>query len=168
MKYITKNIDAKLVPYLQVFQKSNGYAFEIIITADFVLNLCLLKLESSFNKEICVKQISYPSFNLKNGLLMPSFCTFPYTQRLNVPFLLKFCKPFTFDMKSFSKEFHYSLVTIDSTFNVIKIIPYLFLKNDLYFIRTELMAQDLIINYMIWMKRIKKHSEALINSGKFI
>ena len=168
MIYIPQNIDDKLVPYFQVFQKSNGYAFEIIITADFVLNLRLLKLESSFNKEICVKQISYPSFNLKNGLLMPSFCTFPYTQRLNVPFLLKFCKPFTFDMKSFSKEFHYSLVTVKSAFNVIKILPYLFFNRYKWLTETQLKAQDIIINHMIWMEKIKKHSEAFINSGKFI
>ena len=72
MIYIPQDIDEKLVPYFQVFQKSNGYAFEVIFKFDSVIDLRLAKLQSSDNNSICVQRIYYPCFNLNSGYFRSS------------------------------------------------------------------------------------------------
>ena len=173
MIYIPQNIDDKLVPYFQVFQKSNGYAFEVIFRFDSVIDLRLVKqLESSYSKSICVQRIFYPCFNLRSGYFRSSIddrsdCLICH---ISLKGLLECYKPFTFDMKSpqIFADNHCSLVTVKSAFNVIKILPYLFINRNKWLTETHLKAQDIIINHMIWMEKIKKHSEAFINSGNFI
>ena len=172
MIYIPQDIDEKLVPYFQVFQKSNGYAFEVIFKFDSVIDLRLAKLQSSDNNSICVQRIYYPCFNLNSGyfrsLIDRSDCVIC---NISLGRVLSSYKPFAFDMKSaqiFTPANCCSLVTVKSAFNVIKILPYLFINRNKWLTETHLKAQDIIISHMIWMKKIKKHSEAFINSGNFI
>ena len=172
MIYISQNIDDKLVPYFQVFQKSNGYAFEVIFKFDSVIDLRLAKLQSSDNNSICVQRIYYPCFNLNSGYFRSSIdrsdCVIC---NISLGRVLSSYKPFAFDMKStqiFTPANCCSLVTVKSAFNVIKILPYLFINRNKWLTETKLDAQDIIINHMIWMEKIKKHSEAFINIGKFI
>ena len=172
MIYIPQDIDEKLVPYFQVFQKSNGYAFEVIFKFDSVIDLRLAKLQSSDNNSICVQRIYYPCFNLNSGYFRSSIdrsdCVIC---NISLGRVLSSYKPFAFDMKSaqiFTPANCCSLVTVKSAFNVIKILPYLFFYFYKWLTETQLKAQDIIINHMIWMEKIKKHSEAFINSGKFI
>ena len=172
MIYIPQDIDEKLVPYFQVFQKSNGYAFEVIFKFDSVIDLRLAKLQSSDNNSICVQRIYYPCFNLNSGYFRSSIdrsdCVIC---NISLGRVLSSYKPFAFDMKSaqiFTPANCCSLVTVKSAFNVIKILPYLFFNRHKWLTETQLKAQDIIINHMIWMEKIKKHSEAFINSGKFI
>ena len=172
MIYISQNIDDKLVPYFQVFQKSNGYAFEVIYRFDSVIDLRLVKLQSSDRKSICVQRIYYPCFNLNSGYFRSSIdrsdCVIC---NISLGRVLSSYKPFAFDMKSaqiFTPANCCSLVTVKSAFNVIKILPYLFINRNKLLTETKLKAQDIIINHMIWMEKIKKHSEAFINIGKFI
>ena len=172
MIYIPQDIDEKLVPYFQVFQKSNGYAFEVIFKFDSVIDLRLAKLQSSDNNSICVQRIYYPCFNLNSGYFRSSIdrsdCVIC---NISLGRVLSSYKPFAFDMKSaqrFTPANCCSLVTVKSAFNVIKILPYLFFNRYKWLTETQLKAQDIIINHMIWMEKIKKHSEAFINSGKFI
>ena len=172
MIYIPQDIDEKLVPYFQVFQKSNGYAFEVIYRFDSVIDLRLVKLQSSDRKSICVQRICYPCFNLRSGYFRSSInwsdCVIC---NISLGRVLSSYKPFAFDMKSaqiFTQANCCSLVTVKSAFNVIKILPYLFIKRNQWLTETHLKAQDIIINHMIWMEKIKKHSEAFINSGNFI
>ena len=172
MIYISQNIDDKLVPYFQVFQKSNGYAFEVIYRFDSVIDLRLVKLQSSDRKSICVQRIYYPCFNLNSGYFRSSIdrsdCVIC---NISLGRVLSSYKPFAFDMKSaqiFTPANCCSLVTVKSAFNVIKILPYLFINRNKLLTETKLKAQDIIINHMIWMEKIKKHSETFINSGKFI
>ena len=172
MIYIPQDIDEKLVPYFQVFQKSNGYAFEVIFKFDSVIDLRLAKLQSSDNNSICVQRIYYPCFNLNSGDFRSSIdrsdCVIC---NISLGRVLSSYKPFAFDMKSaqiFTPANCCSLVTVKSAFNVIKILPYLFINRNKWLTETKLNAQDIIINHMIWMEKIKKHSEAFINIGKFI
>ena len=172
MIYIPQNIDDKLVPYFQVFQKSNGYAFEVIFKFDSVIDLRLAKLQSSDNNSICVQRIYYPCFNLNSGYFRSSIdrsdCVIC---NISLGRVLSSYKPFAFDMKSaqiFTPANCCSLVTVKSAFNVIKILPYLFINRNKWLTETKLNTQDIIINHMIWMEKIKKHSEAFINSGNFI
>ena len=172
MIYIPQDIDEKLVPYFQVFQKSNGYAFEVIFKFDSVIDLRLAKLQSSDNNSICVQRIYYPCFNLNSGYFRSSIdrsdCVIC---NISLGRVLSSYKPFAFDMKStqiFTPANCCSLVTVKSAFNVIKILPYLFINRNKLLTETKLKAQDIIISHMIWMEKIKKHSEAFINSGKFI
>ena len=172
MIYIPQDIDEKLVPYFQVFQKSNGYAFEVIFKFDSVIDLRLAKLQSSDNNSICVQRIYYPCFNLNSGYFRSSIdrsdCVIC---NISLGRVLSSYKPFAFDMKSaqiFTPANCCSLVTVKSAFNVIKILPYLFINRNKWLTETKLDAQDIIINHMIWMEKIKKHSEAFINIGKFI
>lgn len=172
MIYIPQNIDDKLVPYFQVFQKSNGYAFEVIFKFDSVIDLRLAKLQSSDNNSICVQRIYYPCFNLNSGYFRSSIdrsdCVIC---NISLGRVLSSYKPFAFDMKSaqiFTPVNCCSLVTVKSAFNVIKILPYLFINRNKWLTETKLNTQDIIINHMIWMEKIKKHSEAFINSGNFI
>ena len=172
MIYIPQDIDEKLVPYFQVFQKSNGYAFEVIFKFDSVIDLRLAKLQSSDNNSICVQRIYYPCFNLNSGYFRSSIdrsdCVIC---DISLGRVLSSYKPFAFDMKSaqiFTPANCCSLVTVKSAFNVIKILPYLFINRNKWLTETHLKAQDIIINHMIWMEKIKKHSEAFINIGKFI
>lgn len=172
MIYIPQNIDDKLVPYFQVFQKSNGYAFEVIFKFDSVIDLRLAKLQSSDNNSICVQRIYYPCFNLNSGYFRSSIdrsdCVIC---NISLGRVLSSYKPFAFDMKSaqiFTPANCCSLVTVKSAFNVIKILPYLFINRNKWLTETHLKAQDIIINHMIWMEKIKKHSETFINSGNFI
>ena len=172
MIYIPQDIDEKLVPYFQVFQKSNGYAFEVIFKFDSVIDLRLAKLQSSDNNSICVQRIYYPCFNLNSGYFRSSIdrsdCVIC---NISLGRVLSSYKPFAFDMKSaqiFTQANCCSLVTVKSAFNVIKILPYLFFNRYKWLTETQLKAQDIIINHMIWMEKIKKHSEAFINSGNFI
>ena len=172
MIYISQNIDDKLVPYFQVFQKSNGYAFEVIFKFDSVIDLRLAKLQSSDNNSICVQRIYYPCFNLNSGYFRSSIdrsdCVIC---DISLGRVLSSYKPFAFDMKSaqiFTPANCCSLVTVKSAFNVIKILPYLFINRNKWLTETHLKAQNIIINHMIWMEKIKKHSEAFINSGNFI
>ena len=172
MIYIPQDIDEKLVPYFQVFQKSNGYAFEVIFKFDSVIDLRLAKLQSSDNNSICVQRIYYPCFNLNSGYFRSSIdrsdCVIC---NISLGRVLSSYKPFAFDMKSaqiFTPANCCSLVTVKSAFNVIKILPYLFINRNKWVTETHLKAQDIIISHMIWMEKIKKHSEAFINSGKFI
>ena len=172
MIYIPQDIDEKLVPYFQVFQKSNGYAFEVIFRFDSVIDLRLAKLQSSDNNSICVQRIYYPCFNLNSGYFRSSIdrsdCVIC---DISLGRVLSSYKPFAFDMKSaqiFTPANCCSLVTVKSAFNVIKILPYLFINRNKWLTETHLKAQDIIINHMIWMEKIKKHSEAFINSGNFI
>ena len=172
MIYIPQDIDEKLVPYFQVFQKSNGYAFEVIFKFDSVIDLRLAKLQSSDNNSICVQRIYYPCFNLNSGYFRSSIdrsdCVIC---NISLGRVLSSYKPFAFDMKSaqiFTQANCCSLVTVKSAFNVIKILPYLFINRNKWLTETKLDAQDIIINHMIWMEKIKKHSEAFINSGNFI
>ena len=172
MIYIPQDIDEKLVPYFQVFQKSNGYAFEVIFKFDSVIDLRLAKLQSSDNNSICVQRIYYPCFNLNSGYFRSSIdrsdCVIC---DISLGRVLSSYKPFAFDMKSaqiFTPANCCSLVTVKSAFNVIKILPYLFINRNKWLTETKLDAQDIIINHMIWMEKIKKHSEAFINIGKFI
>ena len=172
MIYIPQDIDEKLVPYFQVFQKSNGYAFEVIFKFDSVIDLRLAKLQSSDNNSICVQRIYYPCFNLNSGYFRSSIdrsdCVIC---NISLGRVLSSYKPFAFDMKSaqiFTQANCCSLVTVKSAFNVIKILPYLFINRNKWLTETKLNAQDIIINHMIWMEKIKKHSEAFINSGNFI
>ena len=172
MIYIPQDIDEKLVPYFQVFQKSNGYAFEVIFKFDSVIDLRLAKLQSSDNNSICVQRIYYPCFNLNSGYFRSSIdrsdCVIC---NISLGRVLSSYKPFAFDMKSaqiFTPANCCSLVTVKSAFNVIKILPYLFINRNKWLTETHLKAQDIIINHMIWMEKIKKHSEAFINSGNFI
>lgn len=172
MIYIPQNIDDKLVPYFQVFQKSNGYAFEVIFKFDSVIDLRLAKLQSSDNNSICVQRIYYPCFNLNSGYFRSSIdrsdCVIC---NISLGRVLSSYKPFAFDMKSaqiFTPANCCSLVTVKSAFNVIKILPYLFINRNKLLTETKLKAQDIIINHMIWMEKIKKHSETFINSGNFI
>ena len=172
MIYISQNIDDKLVPYFQVFQKSNGYAFEVIFKFDSVIDLRLAKLQSSDNNSICVQRIYYPCFNLNSGYFRSSIdrsdCVIC---DISLGRVLSSYKPFAFDMKSaqiFTPANCCSLVTVKSAFNVIKILPYLFINRNKWLTETKLNTQDIIINHMIWMEKIKKHSEAFINSGNFI
>lgn len=172
MIYIPQNIDDKLVPYFQVFQKSNGYAFEVIFKFDSVIDLRLAKLQSSDNNSICVQRIYYPCFNLNSGYFRSSIdrsdCVIC---NISLGRVLSSYKPFAFDMKSaqiFTPVNCCSLVTVKSAFNVIKILPYLFINRNKWLTETKLKAQDIIISHMIWMEKIKKHSEAFINSGNFI
>ena len=172
MIYIPQDIDEKLVPYFQVFQKSNGYAFEVIFKFDSVIDLRLAKLQSSDNNSICVQRIYYPCFNLNSGYFRSSIdrsdCVIC---NISLGRVLSSYKPFAFDMKSaqiFTPANCCSLVTVKSAFNVIKILPYLFINRNKWLTETHLKAQDIIINHMIWMEKIKKHSEAFINIGKFI
>ena len=172
MIYISQNIDDKLVPYFQVFQKSNGYAFEVIYRFDSVIDLRLVKLQSSDRKSICVQRIYYPCFYLNSGYFRSSIEMFDSVIcNISLGRVLSSYKPFAFDMKSaqiFTPANCCSLVTVKSAFNVIKILPYLFFNRYKWLTETQLKAQDIIINHMIWMEKIKKHSEAFINSGKFI
>lgn len=172
MIYIPQDIDEKLVPYFQVFQKSNGYAFEVIFKFDSLIDLRLAKLQSSDNNSICVQRIYYPYFNLNSGYFRSSIdrsnCVIC---NISLYTVLSSYKPFAFDMKSaqiFTPVNCCSLVTVKSAFNVIKILPYLFINRNKWLTETKLNTQDIIINHMIWMEKIKKHSEAFINSGKFI
>ena len=172
MIYIPQDIDEKLVPYFQVFQKSNGYAFEVIFKFDSVIDLRLAKLQSSDNNSICVQRIYYPCFNLNSGYFRSSIdrsdCVIC---NISLGRVLSSYKPFAFDMKSaqiFTPANCCSLVTVKSAFNVIKILPYLFINRNKLLTETKLKAQDIIINHMIWMEKIKKHSETFINSGNFI
>ena len=172
MIYIPQDIDEKLVPYFQVFQKSNGYAFEVIFKFDSVIDLRLAKLQSSDNNSICVQRIYYPCFNLNSGYFRSSIdrsdCVIC---NISLGRVLSSYKPFAFDMKSaqiFTQANCCSLVTVKSAFNVIKILPYLFFNRYKWLTETKLNTQDIIINHMIWMEKIKKHSEAFINSGNFI
>ena len=172
MIYIPQDIDEKLVPYFQVFQKSNGYAFEVIFKFDSVIDLRLAKLQSSDNNSICVQRIYYPCFNLNSGYFRSSIdrsdCVIC---NISLGRVLSSYKPFAFDMKSaqiFTPANCCSLVTVKSAFNVIKILPYLFINRNKWLTETHSKAQDIIINHMIWMEKIKKHSEAFINSGNFI
>lgn len=172
MIYIPQDIDEKLVPYFQVFQKSNGYAFEVIFKFDSVIDLRLAKLQSSDNNSICVQRIYYPCFNLNSGYFRSSIdrsdCVIC---NISLGRVLSSYKPFAFDMKSaqiFTPVNCCSLVTVKSAFNVIKILPYLFINRNKWLTETMLNTQDIIINHMIWMEKIKKHSEAFINSGNFI
>lgn len=172
MIYIPQDIDEKLVPYFQVFQKSNGYAFEVIFKFDSVIDLRLAKLQSSDNNSICVQRIYYPCFNLNSGHFRSSIdrsdCVIC---NISLGRVLSSYKPFAFDMKSaqiFTPANCCSLVTVKSAFNVIKILPYLFFNRYKWLTETHSKAQDIIINHMIWMEKIKKHSEAFINSGNFI
>ena len=172
MIYIPQNIDDKLVPYFQVFQKSNGYAFEVIFKFDSVIDLRLAKLQSSDNNSICVQRIYYPCFNLNSGYFRSSIdrsdCVIC---NISLGRVLSSYKPFAFDMKSaqiFTPANCCSLVTVKSAFNVIKILPYLFINRNKLLTETKLKAQDIIISHMIWMEKIKKHSETFINSGNFI
>ena len=171
MIYIPQDIDEKLVPYFQVFQKSNGYAFEVIFKFDSVIDLRLAKLQSSDNNSICVQRIYYPCFNLNSGYFRSSIdrsdCVIC---DISLGRVLSSYKPFAFDMKSaqiFTPANCCSLVTVKSAFNVIKILPYLFINRNKLLTETKLKAQDIIISHMIWMEKIKKHSEAFINIGKF-
>ena len=172
MIYIPQDIDEKLVPYFQVFQKSNGYAFEVIFKFDSVIDLRLAKLQSSDNNSICVQRIYYPCFNLNSGYFRSSIdrsdCVIC---NISLGRVLSSYKPFAFDMKSaqiFTQANCCSLVTVKSAFNVIKILPYLFINRNKLLTETKLKAQDIIISHMIWMEKIKKHSETFINSGNFI
>lgn len=172
MIYIPQDIDEKLVPYFQVFQKSNGYAFEVIFKFDSVIDLRLAKLQSSDNNSICVQRIYYPCFNLNSGYFRSSIdrsdCVIC---NISLGRVLSSYKPFAFDMKSaqiFTPANCCSLVTVKSAFNVIKILPYLFINRNKLLTETKLKAQDIIISHMIWMEKIKKHSETFINSGNFI
>lgn len=172
MIYIPQDIDEKLVPYFQVFQKSNGYAFEVIFKFDSVIDLRLAKLQSSDNNSICVQRIYYPCFNLNSGYFRSSIdrsdCVIC---NISLGRVLSSYKPFAFDMKSaqiFTPVNCCSLVTVKSAFNVIKILPYLFINRNKWLTEAMLNTQDIIINHMIWMEKIKKHSEAFINSGNFI
>ena len=172
MIYIPQDIDEKLVPYFQVFQKSNGYAFEVIFKFDSVIDLRLAKLQSSDNNSICVQRIYYPCFNLNSGYFRSSIdrsdCVIC---NISLGRVLSSYKPFAFDMKSaqiFTPVNCCSLVTVKSAFNVIKILPYLFINRNKWLTETMLNTQDIIINHMSWMEKIKKHSEAFINSGNFI
>ena len=172
MIYIPQDIDEKLVPYFQVFQKSNGYAFEVIFKFDSVIDLRLAKLQSSDNNSICVQRIYYPCFNLNSGYFRSSIdrsdCVIC---NISLGRVLSSYKPFAFDMKSaqiFTPANCCSLVTVKSAFNVIKILPYLFFNRNKLLTETKLKAQDIIISHMIWMEKIKKHSETFINSGNFI
>ena len=172
MIYIPQDIDEKLVPYFQVFQKSNGYAFEVIFKFDSVIDLRLAKLQSSDNNSICVRRIYYPCFNLNSGYFRSSIdrsdCVIC---NISLGRVLSSYKPFAFDMKSaqiFTPANCCSLVTVKSAFNVIKILPYLFINRNKLLTETKLKAQDIIISHMIWMEKIKKHSETFINSGNFI
>ena len=172
MIYIPQDIDEKLVPYFQVFQKSNGYAFEVIFKFDSVIDLRLAKLQSSDNNSICVQRIYYPCFNLNSGYFRSSIdrsdCVIC---DISLGRVLSSYKPFAFDMKSaqiFTPANCCSLVTVKSAFNVIKILPYLFINRNKLLTETKLKAQDIIISHMIWMEKIKKHSETFINSGNFI
>ena len=172
MIYRHQNIDEKLVPYFQVFQKSNGYAFEVIFKFDSVIDLRLAKLQSSDNNSICVQRIYYPCFNLNSGYFRSSIdrsdCVIC---NISLGRVLSSYKPFAFDMKSaqiFTPANCCSLVTVKSAFNVIKILPYLFINRNKLLTETKLKAQDIIISHMIWMEKIKKHSETFINSGNFI
>ena len=172
MIYIPQDIDEKLVPYFQVFQKSNGYAFEVIFKFDSVIDLRLAKLQSSDNNSICVQRIYYPCFNLNSGYFRSSIdrsdCVIC---NISLGRVLSSYKPFAFDMKSaqiFTPANCCSLVTVKSAFNVIKILPYLFTNRNKLLTETKLKAQDIIISHMIWMEKIKKHSETFINSGNFI
>ena len=172
MIYNPQDIDEKLVPYFQVFQKSNGYAFEVIFKFDSVIDLRLAKLQSSDNNSICVQRIYYPCFNLNSGYFRSSIdrsdCVIC---NISLGRVLSSYKPFAFDMKSaqiFTPVNCCSLVTVKSAFNVIKILPYLFINRNKWLVETMLNTQDIIINHMIWMEKIKKHSEAFINSGTFI
>ena len=172
MIYNPQDIDEKLVPYFQVFQKSNGYAFEVIFKFDSVIDLRLAKLQSSDNNSICVQRIYYPCFNLNSGYFRSSIdrsdCVIC---NISLGRVLSSYKPFAFDMKSaqiFTPVNCCSLVTVKSAFNVIKILPYLFINRNKWLVETMLNTQDIIINHMIWMEKIKKHSEAFINSGNFI
>ena len=172
MIYIPQDIDEKLVPYFQVFQKSNGYAFEVIFKFDSVIELRLAKLQSSDNNSICVQRIYYPCFNLNSGYFRSSIdrsdCVIC---NISLGRVLSSYKPFAFDMKSaqiFTPANCCSLVTVKSAFNVIKILPYLFINRNKLLTETKLKAQDIIISHMIWMEKIKKHSETFINSGNFI
>ena len=171
MIYIPQNIDDKLVPYFQVFQKFNGYAFEVIVKFDSVIDLRLVKLQSSDSKSICVQRIYYPCFNLNSGYFKSSINMFDCVIcKISLKGLLESYKPFAFDMKSpqIFADNRRSLVTIKSAFNAIKILPYLFFNRNKWLSYTKLNAQDIIISHMIWMEKIKKHSETLINSGNFI
>ena len=172
MIYIPQDIDEKLVPYFQVFQKSNGYAFEVIFKFDSVIDLRLVKLQSSDRKSICVQRIYYPCFNLNSGYFRSSIdrsdCVIC---NISLGRVLSSYKPFAFDMKSaqiFTPANCCSLVTVKSAFNVIKILPYLFINRNKLLTETKLKAQDIIISHMIWMEKIKKHSETFITSGNFI
>ena len=172
MIYIPQDIDEKLVPYFQVFQKSNGYAFEVIFKFDSVIELRLAKLQSSDNNSICVQRIYYPCFNLNSGYFRSSIdrsdCVIC---NISLGRVLSSYKPFAFDMKSaqiFTPANCCSLVTVKSAFNGIKILPYLFINRNKLLTETKLKAQDIIISHMIWMEKIKKHSETFINSGNFI
>ena len=172
MIYIPQDIDEKLIPYFQVFQKSNGYAFEVIFKFDSVIDLRLAKLQSSDNNSICVQRIYYPCFNLNSGYFRSSIdrsdCVIC---NISLGRVLSSYKPFAFDMKSaqiFTPANCCSLVTVKSAFNVIKILPYLFINRNKLLTETKLKAQDIIISHMIWMEKIKKHSETFINSGNFI
>ena len=172
MIYIPQDIDEKLVPYFQVFQKSNGYAFEVIYRFDSVIDLRLVKqLQSSYSKSICVQRICYPCFNLRSGYFRSSInwsdCVIC---NISLKGLLESYEPFAFNMKSplIFADKRCSLVTVKSAFNVIKILPYLFINRNKLLTETKLKAQDIIISHMIWMEKIKKHSEAFINSGNFI
>ena len=172
MIYIPQDIDEKLVPYFQVVQKANGYAFEVIFKFDSVIDLRLAKLQSSDNNSICVQRIYYPCFNLNSGYFRSSIdrsdCVIC---NISLGRVLSSYKPFAFDMKSaqiFTPANCCSLVTVKSAFNVIKILPYLFINRNKLLTETKLKAQDIIISHMIWMEKIKKHSETFINSGNFI
>ena len=134
MIYIPQDIDEKLVPYFQVFQKSNGYAFEVIFKFDSVIDLRLAKLQSSDNNSICVQRIYYPCFNLNSGYFRSSIdrsdCVIC---NISLGRVLSSYKPFAFDMKSaqiFTPVNCCSLVTVKSAFNVIKILPYLFINRN--------------------------------------
>lgn len=172
MIHIPQNIDDKLVPYFQVFKKSNGYAFEVILKFDSVIDLRLVKLQSSDSKSICVQRIYYPCFNLNSGYFRSSIEMFDSVIcNISLERVLSSYKPFAFDMKSaqiFTPVNCCSLVTVKSALNLIKILPYLFINRNQWLTETKLNAQDIIISHMIWMEKIKKHSEAFINSGKFI
>lgn len=172
MIYIPQNIDDKLVPYFQVFKKSNGYAFEVILKFGSVIDLHLVKLQSSDNNSICVRRIYYPCFNLNSGYFRSSIdMSDCIICNISLEVLLSFYKPFTFNKKSyqiFTSDHSCCLVTVKSAFNLIKILPYLFINRNQWLTETKLNAQDIIINHMIWMEKIKKHSEAFINSGNFI
>ena len=171
MIYISQNIDDKLVPYFQVFQKSNGYAFEVIYRFDSVIDLRLVKLQSSDRKSICVQRIYYPCFYLNSGYFRSSIdMSDRVICNISLKGLLESYEPFAFNMKSplIFADKRCSLVTVKSAFNVIKILPYLFFNRYKWLTETHSKAQDIIINHMIWMEKIKKHSEAFINSGNFI
>ena len=132
MIYISQNIDDKLVPYFQVFQKSNGYAFEVIYRFDSVIDLRLVKqLQSSYSKSICVQRICYPCFNLRSGYFRSSIdMSDRVICNISLKGLLESYEPFAFNMKSplIFADKRCSLVTVKSAFNVIKILPYLFIN----------------------------------------